>query len=445
MVNFGIWLRRVACAAYLAVFTLSSLCRAAPDATHPTTNPIPLGSAYAATTVNTTIYRVNALASAGGFQFVTYYDPDGRIVVGRRHINDAIWDLEPLQTKGKVTDAHNDVVLGISSDGFVHLSFNHHDQPLHYCVSAHPYDPTSFGPQQPMTGQNESKVTYPQFIAGPGGTLYFFYRDGASGNGSLCLNLYDPAAKKWHAIWHPLIDGENKCNPYWWRPAIAADGSIHLAWCWRDTPDAETNHDICYAVSHDGGLTWFRSDGKPQKVPITPENAEVIAAIPKGSNLINQCSAAVDEKGRPHLAQYMNDANGIPQYFHIWFDGTTWQRNQVSKRTRGFSLNGTGSLAISISRPEIAISKSGNVYFITRDAEFGGGIRLYRAQEPYQDWTAIDLTTNDLGNWEPEYDVTRWPRDGLLDLFVLPVRQGNHEQTTNFAAQAAEVLEAALP
>jgi hypothetical protein len=431
-------------AAFLSL-AISTHLLAAADATQPTITPMPLGPAYAATTVNTTVYRVSAVASAGGFQFATYYDPDGHIVVARRSLDNQLWEKETLDATGNVHDAHNDVVLGISADGLVHLSYNHHGQPLHYRVSHLPYDIHNFGPEQPMTGKNEARVTYPQFIDGPGGALYFFYRDGASGNGSLCLNLYNPAAKTWNALGHPLIDGENKCNPYWWRPAIGAGGSIHLAWCWRDTSDAETNHDICYAVSHDGGLTWTRSDGKLQPTPITPENAEVVAAIPRGSNLINQCSAAVDNNGRPHLAQYMNDANGIPQYFHIWFDGAKWQRNQVSKRTQGFSLSGTGSLAIPISRPEIAVSKSGVVYVITRDAEFSGGIRLYSSQDPYQDWTPIDLTTADLGNWEPEYDIGRWRTQGLLDLFVLPVRQGNHEQTTDFAAQAAEVLEVKLP
>jgi hypothetical protein len=410
----------------------------------PAITSIPIGPAYAGTQINATVFRVNALVTSGEYQFVTYYAPDGSVVVGRRKPPDANWDLATLAFKGNVSDAHNVVVIGVSSDGLLHLSYDHHAQPLHYRISQKPLDIRSFGPERPMTGQTEQHVTYPQFVNAPDGTLYYFYRDGASGNGSLCVNRYDAATQSWTIIAHPLIDGLNRCNPYWWRPSFAADGALHLAWCWRDTPDAQTNHDLCYAASPDGGKTWRRSDGKPQTIPITPDNAEIVDPIRKNSNLINQCSSAVDAAGRPHLVQYFNDPAGIPQFFHIWFDGKSWQRNQVSQRTGKFSLSGSGSLAIPISRPEIAITRDNRVTIICRDAEFGGGVRLYRANAPYEKWDAIDLTHDDLGNWEPQYDLNRFRAGGILDLFLLAVRQGNHETATDFAPQQASLLEVNL-
>jgi BNR repeat-containing family member len=412
----------------------------------PSVSRFPMGMAYASNAVNTPVFRVSAVVTAAGHQFAAYYDPNGNVVVARREIGDSKWDLAVQSFKGKnFKDAHNDIVLGVSSDGILHLSYDHHSDPLHYRISSKPYDVHSFGDMIPMTGQTEDHVTYPQFISAPDGTLYFFYRDGASGNGTLCLNRYDIATKTWQAVQHPLVDGENKCNPYWWRPAIGPDGAIHLAWCWRDSPDAATNHDLCYARSNDGGKTWLRSDGKPQELPITQENAEVVEPIKKNSNLINQCSAAVDASGNPHLAEYFSDDAGIPQYFDVWFDGTTWHKNQVSHRTSPFHLGGGGTLAIPISRPEIAITKTGTACLITREADNGGGIRLYEAKAPYQNWTPIDLTKDDLGNWEPSYDQARLLNDNVLSLFVLPVQQGNHERTTGFPPQQATILETPLP
>lgn len=402
---------------------------------------IPIGYAFADDAVNTSIFRVSAIISAGGFQFATYYAPDGSVVVARRDLKGIKWDIAVQAFKGHVADAHNVTVLGISSDGLLHLSYDHHGDPLHYRVSGKPYDIRSFGDAIAMTGQQEEHVTYPQFISAPDGTLYFFYRDGASGNGTLCLNRYDVKSKTWSAVHHPLVDGEGKCNPYWWRPSIAGDGTINLGWCWRDTPNAQTNHDLCFACSKDGGQTWLRSDGKPQALPITRENAEVVEHIPKGSNLINQCSSATDAQGHCHLVQYFNDADGIPQYFHEWFDGSAWHKNQVSHRTTRFSLSGGGSLAIPISRPEIAIEPGGTVCIITRDAQLGGGIRLYEASAPYEKWSAVDVLHEDLGNWEPMYDLSRLAGGGILSLFVLPVKQGNHEREVNFGPQMAEIVE----
>ena len=212
-----------------------------------------------------------------------------------------------------------------------------------------------------------------------------------------------------------------------------------------DTPDASSNHDLCYTRSNDGGKTWLRSDGTKQAVPITQANAEVIQHIPKNSNLINQCSAAVDADGHPHLVQYFNDEKSVPQYFDVWFDGSAWHQSKVSHRTEKFSISGGGSLAIPISRPEIAVSKSGVVYVITREAEAGGGIRLYRSSKPFEQWTPIDLTHEDLGNWEPTYDPFAMRDKGDLSLFVLPVRQGSHEKATDFPPQEAAVLEVHLP
>jgi hypothetical protein len=133
----------------------------------------------------------------------------------------------------------------------------------------------------------------------------------------------------------------------------------------------------------------------------------------------------------------------VPQYFHAWLDGKTWSAQQVSRRTQAFSLSGQGSLKIPMSRPEIAVSKSGTAYLITRDNEFGGGIRLYAAKPPYTEWKAIDVVPGPLGDGEPEYDLQRWRRDGVLSLFVLPVSQGNHEQATDRGPETARVVEVA--
>lgn len=409
----------------------------------PNVRRFPIGMAWANDAVNADVFRVSSVISGGGYQFACYYAPDAHVVVARRKLNDSHWDIAVQKFTGNVKDAHNDIVLGISSDGLVHISYDHHGAPLHYRVSSKPYDIHSFGPEIPMTGDTEHKVTYPQFIPAPGpnGTLYFFYRDGSSGNGNLCVNRYDTDTKSWSTIAHPLVDGENKCNPYWWRPAIAKDGTIHLAWCWRDTGDAATNHDICYVQSRDQGKIWIRSDGKPQEIPITQENAEVVLPIPHRSNLINQCSATVDSHGHPHLAQYFNDATGNPQYFDIYFDGHHWHKVQVSHRKQKFSLSGGGSLAIPISRPEIAAASDGTMLIITRQAETGGGIRLYHSDRSFQHWQTIDLINDDLGNWEPTYDLIRWRDHGILSLFVLPVEQANHERTTHFGPHMASIVE----
>jgi hypothetical protein len=193
--------------------------------------------------------------------------------------------------------------------------------------------------------------------------------------------------------------------------------------------------------SRDCGETWERGDGTSQPLPVTPDNAQSVDPVPMESNLLNTCSLAVDLENRPHLAHYYNDADGVPQYRHLWGDGGRWQSSIVSPRTLRFSLSGGGTLKLPISRPEIAVDRSGHVWIITKDEEMGGGIRLYHASAPYTSWQHLDLTTENLGNWEPVYDINRWRNENVLSLFVLPVRQGDHETVAAFPAQTACVLD----
>jgi hypothetical protein len=193
--------------------------------------------------------------------------------------------------------------------------------------------------------------------------------------------------------------------------------------------------------SRDGGRTWENSAGKIIATPITPGNETVVQAIARGQNLINSCSLATDVAGHPHIAYYCNGPDGVPQYFHLWFDGKSWSARQVSFRTLAFSVGGQGTLKIPMSRPEIAVSRKGTVYIITRDDEFGSGVRLYSSKAPYEKWTALDVVPGPLGEWEPSYDLARWHQVGILSLFVLTVHQGNNEKVTDFPPQPARVVE----
>jgi len=367
-------------------------------------------------------------------------------VVARRALGKSDWTTAVMPFSGNVKDAHNDVVLGLSGDGCVHISYDQHSnsmgsEPLHYRLSPGGDEWAAFGPVGAMTGILEARVTYPTFIPGPKGDLYFFYRDGQSGNGRLCLDHYDAAMHIWRAVASPLLEGAGQSSPYWWRPEVGPDGVLHVAWCWRDTANAATNHDIYYARSRDGGKTWENSAGQVLTTPITRASNAEVYPIAKGQNLINSCSLATDAQGHPHIAYYCNGPDGVPQYFHLWFDGKTWSAQQVSRRTVVFSLTGVGTLQIPISRPEIAVGRAGTVNIITRDNTLAGGLKIYQAKPPYADWKADDVLNEPLGEWEPTYDLARWQRDGVLALFVLPVHQGNNEKTTNFPPQIARVVE----
>jgi hypothetical protein len=403
-----------------------------------------VGLGWAKNNVNGAIFRKNSVVSQGQNQYVAYYDSLGYVTLGKRRLPAGPWQVQRTQYQGNVKDAHNVISLMADGAGYLHLSFDHHNNPLHYCRSTAPGSLT-MGALEFMTGQQELKVSYPEFHRYPNGDLLFMYRDGGSGNGNMVLNRYDQKTRKWTRLHDVLIDGEGQRNAYW-QAFIDPRGTIHVAWVWRESPNVASNHDMAYARSLDGGRTWQRSTGETYQLPITEATAEYAARIPQNSELINQTAITTDAAGAPYIATYWQPAGTqVPQYQLIYLAGKTWKTMQVSQRTMPFSLSGVGTKRIPISRPQLLVStKQGKTaaYLLFRDAERQDRASVLQCPDlGRSQWAAADLTATTVGNWEPSYDTERWRTAGVLSLFVQRTGQGDGETLENLPAQRVSILE----
>jgi hypothetical protein len=296
-----------------------------------------------------------------------------------------------------------------------------------------------------MVGRDENDVTYPEFYRLTNGDLIFVYRSGGSGQGNLIMNRYDVKTKKWHRVQDVLIDGEKERNAYW-QLYIDNANTIHVSWVWRETPDVATNHDLCYACSHDGGVTWEKSTGEKYRLPITVRNAEYVWYIPQNSELINQTGMCADDNGNPYIATYWRDRNSsVPQYRLVWLEGKEWKMQHVSHREMPFSLSGGGTKKIPISRPQIVMKNKGgeaHFYYIFRDEERGNTVSVATKQDLEESkWKITDLTDFTVGAWEPTYDTELWREEHKLHLFVQHTDQGDGEKTSLLSPQPVYILE----
>lgn len=391
---------------------------------------VKVGDGYAATSVNTAVFRGSSLATHGDTQYIAYYDGDGYVTLGKRKLGSDDWTLQRTQYKGKVTDGHNVISIGVDGDGYVHASFDHHGHPLRYAKSTAPGS-LELGDMIQMIGDGEQDVTYPEFYTLADGDMIFAYRSGASGRGNLVLNRYDTGSKTWSRVHDVLIDGEGERNAYW---QMFADpkGTLHLSWVWRETWLVETNHDLCYARSDDGGKTWKRSDGTPYQLPITQATAEKAWEIPQNSELINQTSMTADAKGHPFIATYWRDQESrTPQYRLVWHDGKKWRMSTVGERKTPFSLAGGGTKMIPIARPRI-VSDGRKACYIFRDEERGSKVSVaYTPQLGKKDWTVTDMTDFSVDAWEPSHDLNLWNQRRQLHVFVQPSHQGDGEKVAD--------------
>lgn len=401
-----------------------------------------IGEGWAQSSVNAAIFRKNSVVSHGDTQYAAYYDAEGRVMLAKRRHRAGDWEVHATQYMGNVRDAHNAISIGVDGTGILHVSWDHHGQPLNFARGTAPGSLELTDPQ-PMTGLNEDNVTYPQFYHTPGGDLLFMYRDGSSGSGNVMLNRFDVATEEWTVVQHPLIDGEAERNPYPDHLAVDRNGGIHLSWVWRESPDVASNHDLSYAHAPDGGVTWTSSSGETYELPITIDNAEVARRIPQGSELINQSSLAVDSQGRPHIATYWRpEGSDIPQYHLVWLDGSEWQTREISRRTTPFRLSGGGTKRIPISRPLVLIDDEDAVYVVFRDEELGNGVSVAVSSDTdRRNWSVLSLLEEDLGAWEPSHDPVMWEREGALHLFIQHVGQGDAETLEDIPPQPVSILE----
>ncbi len=412
-----------------------------------------LGSGWSNNTVNTVIFRHHGVVSRGNYQFTAYYDVQSRMVFVRRDLRDNSVKTARLKNGYNTRDSHNSISLGIDPDGYLHLSYDHHGTPLNYRRSTEPLSIDTWSEPLKMTGVFEDRVTYPYFVMAPANTkdrqgkgkLYFIYRHASSGNGDICLKVYDHTKKIWEDRAVRFIKGmEQKpwtSNAYWNHPAFDSLGRMYFTWVWRvnrgGPPGLVNNHNIGYACTPDGGETWLSSRDLPLSIPLTPTNSEVIWAISPGTNLINQCSSAIDSKDRLHVVFYADDPGGIPQYQHLWFNVHVWQCDVISNRTGDFKLSGGGTLRLPISRPEIVIDPQNRVYVIYRGDLSGDRLVAQQLNPPnYKPpGKTIILWDHNLDHMEPVLDRIRWKHNGILSMLIQKNYQPDHDRPEDHPAE----------
>jgi hypothetical protein len=386
-----------------------------------------LGFGWSKTSINAVIFRKNSITSFKNTLYASWYDTAGSVVLGFKRGKQP-WSSVRTNLKGNISDAHNSISMITDGAGYLHIAWDHHNDRLNYCRSKGRGSIELTKPMN-MTGKDEERVTYPEFYRMPNGDLIFLYRNGESGRGNLVMNRYDVRKRQWRRIQDNLIDGENERNAYW-QAFVSRNGTLHLSWVWREEPDVATNHDMGYARSRDGGVTWEKATGEKYTLPIRAGNAEYAKMIPQQSELINQTSMSATEDDQPVIATYWREqGTTIPQFFIIWYDGKEWKHQQVSKRTVPFSLNGGGTKSIPMSRPQVVVSgkaKDMKPSVIYRDNERGHMITI--AARKGKTWTYRDLIPITNSAWEPSYDLDYFNKAGVLRLFVQDVGQGDGEK-----------------
>jgi hypothetical protein len=306
-----------------------------------------------------------AFLAERGHLFLAYYDADRRMTLAGRPLTSETWtrvhpEGRPVPGRDHPSnavgwDSHNSLHLALDRDGCLHLSGNLHADPLTYYRTRLPFDLSTLERIDRMTGDRESRTTYPFFFKNATGDLLFRYRDGGSGNGRDYYNRYHPDTRSWSRLLEtPLHEGEGERSAYATPPVAGPDGFFHVLWVWRDTPDAATNHTLSYARSRDL-IHWETSGGKPLTLPITYATSEVVDAAGPGGGLINMCrELGFDAEGRVLAVYHRYDEAGRSQaYLARPTDSGRWENHVLSQWTFRWAFSGGGAIPseVSLGRP----------------------------------------------------------------------------------------------
>ncbi|EEY24110.1 neuraminidase [Verticillium alfalfae VaMs.102] len=363
--------------------------------------------------LNGVSYQEDVLVTFGDYQYVTFYSttPAGynnhHVNLGRRRIEPSVEPWEYLAFTDYVQrtmDGHNMISMGISGDGHVHLSFDHHDVPLNYRVSKTPIAlevpatwseslfnevvhelPGSQGPWTPLT--------YPRFELLGNGDLLMEFRIGPQ---------WKPYGK--------YLEGYD--NNAYINGLSYLDGRLYTSWTVRETPNADTNHDFYFAYSDDDGQTWFNSNGSTLPQPIsTALDEPLVWEIPQNSRMVNQEGQLVDSAGRFHSLMRDNiTGHHLYQHFMRDTDGT-WSKS---------AINPSGLLGPDLYDPrgKLAADASGEYVIALLPVAATSETRIYvaSAREKFRHWVLLTSIPNT--STEPLYDQVRLREYDVLSVFV---------------------------
>ena len=440
--------------------------------------------------INGVSFQTQPLLTANGYQYATWYhlgSSDEDVYLARRDLTGTTWEVLDtglnFDNGDGSWDAHNVISMGVSGDGSIHLSWDHHTNTLRYAdtdagVTTNPaaatWDSGILNAERSslnLGGSSVYSVTYPRFITAPSGDLLMSYRTGGSGNGQMNIATYNDTTGLWntpHEIiastgtYTDALGSSTSRNAYMNGFSYDANGTIHMTWTWRESAGG-ANHGINYAYSDDGGSTWRNNDGTVIGTPGNPisiyspgiliddgnSGNGTLGDLDRRNTLMNQQTQAVDLDGRVHMIMWHADdahrdavsgfTTAPAAYFHYFRDPTTgdWSRSELpTDRVVG-------------SRPKIAYDSDGNVYavYVSPGAGDGSGVLDYYADgdliiagatkaSNYTDWSILQTDTRNFAG-EPLLDEQRLLDDGVLSIFI----QENDSANTGATGTPLHVLD----
>jgi len=204
---------------------------------------------------------------------------------------------------GPAQNNHGGAWIGLDSQGYLHIIYGPHFEPLRYRRSLTPNNFTDFTPEEWFG----TVQTYPSGFFGPNDTLYVTVREGYGDFGSYGhLELYKkPVGQPWRIVSRILVNREPGYAAFNAVLFIDTSNRMHLSLVVHEGTINSTygaSQIAAYIFSDDFGRTWRNSSGPIASLPATVEQTDqlYIGGLDRDT-VIQNGTIAVDSAGTPQM------------------------------------------------------------------------------------------------------------------------------------------------
>lgn len=276
--------------------------------------------------------NASKIVTLGGRTHVAWLDstPEGfRVRV--RSLDRKSGEWSPTTEVGEAMDNHGGPAMTADADGYLHIFYGPHHDPMRYRKSKRPNDSSEWEPEVRFA----EKLSYPVVLCAKDGTLLMTARRYTEGRRTCEVQLWEkPPGAEWRQrstlLRSRYLDYAQFGESLAWGPDHR---TIHLGCRYYETAEekgTEPWQTVGYLRSDDAGHTWTKSDGTPVTLPVTADKIEVLdSGGGKSGRTLTAGGMAVSAAGGPAIVHGAIENGRGRVFVSTWRNGS-WRRSELN-------------------------------------------------------------------------------------------------------------------
>jgi hypothetical protein len=276
-----------------------------------------------------------------GAVYVSYLataSPQDNVFVAKRTAPN-MWTVRDTGFDAVYDVGHTQTSLAIDGQGYLHLFYGMHNNPIRYAQSNQPLSVTNGFQSVSPSVFSGGAYTYPNTATATNGDVYAIIRDQRSSYSAQQGRLFrfNNSTRAWSEL--PPFAGQSGTTVYPDHIFADSSGDLHIIWEWAAGGAQGARHYGTYAKYDPDTGKYYRANGVAYSTgPITVSASDIYQGLEgsetftSGIHGVQSAKMTLDEQGRPMIA-YGYSINGTDSGYEHRFarwTGSGWIHNTVT-------------------------------------------------------------------------------------------------------------------